>query len=235
MEGSRNDKNIRDTRDSRNMKDIQDIKESEGESRLDGKAVLAGLGARVGGLAKGKNGARLLIALGLAGMLLVAFSRCGAPAQQAQTAPPAAGQEDDSGTADEYVTQLEQRLGDVVSSISGVGRSKLLITLERGAQNVYAQEQKQSSDSDEQFQDSVIQSSRQNESREDSYLLVEDDKGRRQALLTTSLEPEVKGVVVVCQGADSPRVVAQVVEAVTTALGISSNRVCVVKLGSEIG
>ena len=64
-------------------------------------------------------------------------------------------------------------------------------------------------------------------------LLVEDAEGHSQALPTTTVEPKVRGVAVVCQGADDPLVATRVTEAVTTALGISSNRVCVVRLGDN--
>lgn len=46
---------------------------------------------------------------------------------------------------------------------------------------------------------------------------------------TLSKEPEVRGVVVVCDGGDDPLTVAHVLEAVTKALDISSNKVCVTK------
>ena len=39
----------------------------------------------------------------------------------------------------------------------------------------------------------------------------------------------VKGVVVVCEGGDLPQVQQRIIEAVTTALNISSKRVCVTK------
>ena len=55
------------------------------------------------------------------------------------------------------------------------------------------------------------------------------DSGERSA----SFEPEVKGVAVICQGADSPVVTERITSAVTTALGIPSTRVCVLKMGKQ--
>ena len=45
----------------------------------------------------------------------------------------------------------------------------------------------------------------------------------------TEVQPVVKGVVVVCDGGDDPVVQQRVIDAVTTALDITSVRVCVVK------
>lgn len=50
------------------------------------------------------------------------------------------------------------------------------------------------------------------------------------AVLVTEILPTVKGVVVVCEGGDDPTVCARIQNAVTTALHITSKRVCVTKL-----
>ena len=46
----------------------------------------------------------------------------------------------------------------------------------------------------------------------------------------TKIQPTVRGVVVVCDGGGDPAVCRRVTEAVTTALGITSGRVCVEQL-----
>ena len=43
------------------------------------------------------------------------------------------------------------------------------------------------------------------------------------------VEPVVKGVIIVCQGGNNPTVQQNIINAVTTALDISSARVCVVQ------
>ena len=59
-------------------------------------------------------------------------------------------------------------------------------------------------------------------SGENVYLKNTDTK-------TKSIEPKVRGVVVVCDGGNDPLVVARVMEAVTKSLNISSDKVCVTK------
>ena len=46
---------------------------------------------------------------------------------------------------------------------------------------------------------------------------------------TLSIEPIVRGVVIVCDGGDDPMVVSRVLDAVTKALDISSDKVCITK------
>lgn len=57
---------------------------------------------------------------------------------------------------------------------------------------------------------------------ENVYLKNSDTK-------TVSIEPKVRGVVVVCDGGDDPVVVSRVMNAVTKALNIGSDKVCVTK------
>ena len=46
---------------------------------------------------------------------------------------------------------------------------------------------------------------------------------------TVSIEPKVRGVVIVCEGGDDPLVTARVMEAVTKSLNIHSDKVCITK------
>ena len=46
---------------------------------------------------------------------------------------------------------------------------------------------------------------------------------------TASIEPKVRGVVIVCDGGDDPIVAARVLEAVTKSLDINSDKVCITK------
>ena len=63
----------------------------------------------------------------------------------------------------------------------------------------------------------------------ESVIIVDTENGR-QGLLVTEIQPTVKGVVVVCRGGDQPIVQERIVSTITTALNISSKRVCVTKL-----
>jgi len=65
--------------------------------------------------------------------------------------------------------------------------------------------------------------------RQESIIVVDTENGR-QGLLVTEIQPTVKGVVVVCQGGDQPLVQERIINTITTALNISSKRVCVTKL-----
>ena len=65
----------------------------------------------------------------------------------------------------------------------------------------------------------------------ESKIVILEQNGTSKALIETKIEPQIKGVVVVCEGGDSAVVKERIVEAVTTVLGIKSNQVCVVPKG----
>jgi stage III sporulation protein AG len=47
-------------------------------------------------------------------------------------------------------------------------------------------------------------------------------------VLAKEIYPEIKGVSVACPGGDDSRVKLKILEAVSVALGISKNRICIV-------
>lgn len=56
---------------------------------------------------------------------------------------------------------------------------------------------------------------------------VEDVYTERGNSIATTISPVARGVVVVCEGAKNPVIKEKIVEAVSKALGISANKICV--------
>ena len=75
----------------------------------------------------------------------------------------------------------------------------------------------------------------QSASHGERVIIIQFLKGKKSQEMEflRRLEPEVKGVVVVCQGGDDPLVVRRVVETVRVALNISSSRISVSRLAGE--
>lgn len=132
-------------------------------------------------------------------------------------------------SADQYAAQLESKLTDIVMRIKGTGSAKVLVTLERSTQYVYATEEKKSNQTTQDKSDGTTTKNEANDNTETTYILVKGADGAQKALAVTEVQPIIKGVVVVCDGGDDPVVQQNVISAVTTALDITSVRVCVVK------
>ena len=122
----------------------------------------------------------------------------------------------DKISAQEYTSQLEENLIQIISHIDGAGEAKVMITLKTGVETKYATQEKSSTES--------------SGTSEISYITVRDANGSERALAVTEVQPTVKGVVVVCPGGEEPVVQQRIISAVTTALDISSKRVFVTRL-----
>lgn len=129
-------------------------------------------------------------------------------------------------TSDEYTRQLEEKLTKIVASITGSDNVTVMVTLESGAEYVYANDVRSSADVSEANTSGNSAAARTDE-LEENYILVDTSDGGQVALLLTELAPTVKGVVVVCEGGSNEQIQKKVSSAVTTALDITSKRVCV--------
>ena len=146
---------------------------------------------------------RLLVLAGVVGMLLIALSEC--------HSPDVSGCEDTAVVSAAQVEQaLEQRITSLLDTVEGVGRCRVMVTLESEEQAVYAADTTQS------------------ETASSSAYLTVDTDGGPVGLLLTRIQPTVRGVVVVCAGAKDPAVCTRVQKVITTAFHISERRVCVV-------
>lgn len=173
---------------------------------------------------KGDKGKKIIVFAGIAGMVLILLSSV-LPRSPSKTTTQ---NQTDSMNA-QYEAKLEERLTSIVSNISGAGKTKVLVTLENGVENIYASDYKKNSDKTEEYDSGITEKTQETTDSEESIVMVEGSDGRKQALITTQIEPQIKGVVIVCDGGESASVKQRIIEAVTTALDISSEKVCVIK------
>lgn len=188
----------------------------------EGKARKPGLIDR---LAENESYRKIIIGAGLVGIALIFLS--GYLTSGGKSEPQSAS----SGvtyTAEEYETRLESQLEGLLMKIRGVGSATVMVTLEQTKQAVYAKEEKTSGQTTEDKSEGTTRNETDS-SNETGYILVRDADGSERALPVTEIQPVIKGVVVVCDGGDNPTVQQSVIDAVTTALNITSVRVCVIK------
>ena len=180
--------------------------------------IAAGLAERL----KDKKTARILVAAGIAGMLLIMLSGiCGGSSEKARPTGAAPVNKDE-----EYRATIESRLTDMVRSISGDPNATVLVTLETGIQYIYANETKQNIDRTEDNQGGSRTKTTEKDLSEQKLIIIDGTAGE-QALLMTEVAPAIKGVVVACAGGNSEYTQSAVISAVTTALDITDKRVCV--------
>ncbi|HEX6971591.1 MAG TPA: hypothetical protein VF234_05180 [Limnochordia bacterium] len=182
---------------------------------------------------RGKDGnlARGLILLGLAGVLLMLFGgRDSAPPEpETPTATPAAiGPSVAPPDVADYADELERELTLTLTLMTGVGNVKVLITLERGAELLFAGDREEERQSTVEGSGSSARRTTQ-ERVTQRILTLPDEQGRAQRpLVQAERKPAVRGVLIVAEGAEDPSVRWMITQAAQTVLDVPANRVLVV-------
>ena len=109
----------------------------------------------------------------------------------------------------------EEKLKDILSQVEGVGKVSVMITYYGSSEKALAYETKT---------DKGAQTSNGagGESKDERAVMSDG-----APVVVRDIYPEVKGVVVIAEGAGSPAVKQAICEAVSTSLGIAIHRICV--------
>lgn len=190
---------------------------------------LKGISDKIKNFFSGERRVRAVVTLGILGMALILLSQIFSGGKKAVEA---VGTDYDSAANAEYVAALEKKLCDVLGSMEGVGRVKVMITLDSSAQTVYATEERTQTDQSEDITGEERKRTQQSGNSQTNYILVDRGSGQKEPLVSTRLEPTIKGVVVICPGADNRLVSVRITDVVTTVMNVGANRVCVVKGGA---
>lgn len=187
-----------------------------GEERKAGPDIAA-LKERLGRWATGKRQRNLILLLGAVGVVLLAAPTLLPDSQSeelTEVAPQAAATED-------YAQTLAQQLEDTLGRIRGVGEIRVMVTLARQEEYLYATNQTAESRTEA---DSAQSQSQQ------THVILEQD-GDDRPLVTTTVVPQIQGVLVVCAGGGDPLVQSALTQSITALLNIGASRVAVVEMG----
>lgn len=165
----------------------------------------------------------IVILAGICGILLIYISTFFTDSKKNNDVKPEGGTE--THTVTEFETHLEVELCRIVSAITGEDAPEILITLERDIQNIYGTDEKESSQTNA---GSDIKEGQSYHDYEKNHIILKDADGNQQALKVTEFQPEIRGVVVVSKEGSNSVMQERIVEAMKTALGISSAKICVV-------
>lgn len=114
------------------------------------------------------------------------------------------------------LTQVQREMEDLLCHIEGVGQIKVMLTLRSG--------------STLQLAENKTSSQRDAENKQDSEIVkLNRGSGAQDVVITEQIYPTYQGAVIVCQGADAPKVCLSVTEAVAVLTGLSSEKISVVK------
>lgn len=177
------------------------------------------------GFLKKDKAVTIVVVVGVIGIALIYLSTFFTSSDKQETPK---STEEVTVTAGDYEKQLEDRLAGVVTAITGETEPEIMVTLSSQSRFVYATDEKNSGKDNDHYAEGGITATENSNENETSYIILKDATGAQYALKITEIEPEIKGVVVVSAYADNVLYREKITNAVKTALGISSAKVCVV-------
>lgn len=116
-----------------------------------------------------------------------------------------------------------ERLESVLSEVKGVGKVKVMITYKNSGANIYAKDVSQTLDSEEQRSSDGKTVTKKNEDMESSLVF----SGQKTPVLEDKKTADVKGVLVVAEGAEDPSVRSQILNAVQVLTGVQIHEIAV--------
>ena len=175
----------------------------------------------MGEIFKKENILKITVIAGLAGIVLIFCSDFFGGREKEDTF--AEVSESETYTVEEYRQGLCDELGNMLASIEGVGRTKIMLTIDGTVRNIYA--------TDNDIQQRETSSDKQSNEKQSCIVIRQNDSSEK-ALTIGQLMPKIKGVLVVCEGGDKEDVCIKVTEAVSAALDVTKSHICVSKLGN---
>lgn len=110
-----------------------------------------------------------------------------------------------------YIADLENKIKNITEQITGDKSPAVMVSVGGGIESVYACDSRTGAGS---------------ESIE--YITVRDGDGAGSPVLIKQIYPSAEGVSVACRGGDDAKTQSKLIRAISTALGISSNRICII-------
>lgn len=135
----------------------------------------------------------------------------------------------ESDTEDEYTKKLAKQFESVLCDVSGVGRVKVMITLDTSSEKVTLSDPVYKNDSvNETEADGSVRSQTNSESSPQTVFSEKDDV--KDPYVVKEIEPVIKGVLVVCEGGDNDSVKKEITSAAEVLFGLESHKIKVMKL-----
>lgn len=183
----------------------EEIKEEPKEKKLSLKSIFSG-----------DNLKNLIIFAGILGIALIFISSFTGNKNEAAEEPVP----ESKTTAEEYAKKLEDDLEKIISNIDGAGKTSILITIDREIESIYQ------TDTDTEAKSDNENSQQSNKS---TTVIIKGKNSTEEPIKITEVMPKIKGVLVVCEGANSSVVKQNIIDSVRTVLGVASSRVSVQK------
>lgn len=117
----------------------------------------------------------------------------------------------------ETVIPLNEQIAALLTKVEGAGKVEVMLSIETGEEILY------------QSDEDINTGEQTNTSRKETVVITDSERNEIGLIKQTN-PPNYLGAIVVCQGADSPRVQLALCDAVSKITGLSSDRISILKM-----
>lgn len=140
----------------------------------------------------------------------------------------------ETATLAESEADIEERLETILSSVQGVGKVSVTVTLENGPQYIYATNENINESKVEEKDSNGSQRVTTETTNSDEMVLSQPvSMGGQQPVVVKEIKPEIAGVLVAAEGARDAEIKATLAMAVQTLLDIPAHKVSVLPKNLE--
>lgn len=168
---------------------------------------------------------KLLMVLTAVGIGLLIISRLIA---LGDTGPPQTLGAPKTELVESYETQIQKELETILGKMRGVGKVKVMVTLENGPEIVYAENYTENNrESNENDNQGGTRSTI--EYNKTGQLVMARRGGNEDPVVIKEIMPKIRGVLVVCENGSNPKVRLEVTKAIQSVLNLPAYKISVVE------
>ena len=135
-------------------------------------------------------------------------------------------------SSDANYDENEEKLANILSNISGVGKVKVLLTYSQTSTYVpIYNENVKSSNTTETDSAGGSRTVEENDSQKE-VIYKEDSSGNREPVTQSIISPKIEGAIITAEGADNAEVKTAIVQAVEAATGLATHKIQVFKMSN---
>lgn len=132
---------------------------------------------------------------------------------------------------DAYIEALENKLEQTIEGMEGAGKVLVMITLKDSGEKILDKNQPYENES-ENSKEEGRETERTSIKSDPETVLIEEE-GDTVPIVVQEMYPDIKGVVVVCEGGDDTALALRIKEAVQALFSIDAHKIVVCKLKKE--
>lgn len=145
-------------------------------------------------------------------LILLSYGKGGSKGEKNEAETGGVPVEDRQTDMEQYKIKREQELKELLQKVDGVGKAEVMLTLKGSNEKV-----------------TLKDNTYKGEDTEEETVLIEDSDRNSSPYILQEKEPEVEGVVIVCEGGEDAATKREISEAVCALFQIESHKIKILK------